>query len=139
MSNDEKLSAIYDRTAGRCHVCRKKLAYGNYGRRGSRGAWHVEHSKPRANGGTDHSNNLFAACIACNLEKSTNTSRTARGWHGGSRAPLSRQGIQQRRQQNAVGGAIIGGTFGWAVAGVSGTLLLGLLGLLIGDGADPEK
>src|SRR5260370_42060805 len=104
-----ELRQIYDRTSGYCHVCRKKLSFTNYGRPGDKGAWHVDHSKPRAKGGTDHGNNLYAACINCNLEKATFTTKTARGWNGSLRAPLSRRERKKARTGNAVAGGVIGG------------------------------
>ena len=66
---DKKLNAIYDRSRGYCHICGKKLAFINYGNFGKRGAWEVDHSKPRVKGGTDHPNNLYPACISCNRSK----------------------------------------------------------------------
>ena len=119
------LRDIYDRTSGYCHICGKKLSFTNYGCPGQKGAWHVEHSVPRAKGGTDHGNNLFAACIDCNLEKNTSTTKTARGWHGRSRAPLSREKRNQERTTNAVAGGVIGGAIG---------AFLGPLGAVIGAG-----
>ena len=58
MTND-RLNLIYDKTHGCCHLCHKKLAFINYGIYGAKGAWHIEHSKAKANGGTDHLNNLY--------------------------------------------------------------------------------
>lgn len=69
MFTEEKLKAIFQKTDGRCRYCGKQLAYSNHGARGRRGAWEVDHSRSRANGGSDHGNNLFAACIACNEDK----------------------------------------------------------------------
>src|SRR5689334_15780235 len=85
----QTVSSIYRRTCGYCHLCHAKLSLKNYGQPGKRGAWQVEHSVPRSKGGTDHLNNLFAACIGCNLDKSNRTTRTARGWNGKLRAPLN--------------------------------------------------
>lgn len=65
------LNTIYKKSGGYCHLCNKKLSRSNYGVHGTKGAWHVDHSKSRAKGGTDHMNNLYAACISCNLEKGT--------------------------------------------------------------------
>ncbi|HZW06078.1 MAG TPA: HNH endonuclease, partial [Phycisphaerales bacterium] len=62
----EQLTAIYDRTSGYCHLCGKKLALTNYAAHGHKGAWEVEHSVPRACGGSDRLNNLYAAHISCN-------------------------------------------------------------------------
>jgi len=58
MYTGDQLRAIYDRTAGRCHVCSKTLAFRNYGKMAERAAWEVDHSNPRISGGTDRSNNL---------------------------------------------------------------------------------
>jgi hypothetical protein len=120
---------IYDRTSGYCHLCKKKLSFTNYGRSGEKGAWHVEHSVPRAKGGTDHGNNLYAACIDCNLEKGTHTTQTARTWHGHGRAPLSREKRSEARANNAIAGGILGGIAGGALLGL---FELGPLGLVIG-------
>ncbi len=132
-----ELKRIYDRTSGYCHICRKKLSFTNYGRFGAKGAWHVEHSVPRAKGGTDHGNNLFAACIDCNLEKDTFTTQTARGWHGRSRAPLSREKRKPARTTNTLAGGVIGGIVGlpfgpWGVAIGAG------IGAKIGHSLKPD-
>lgn len=124
-----ELRTIYDRTSGYCHLCGKKLSFTNYGHAGSKGAWHVEHSVPRAKGGTDHGNNLYAACIDCNLEKGTHTTQTARTWHDRSRAPLSRKKRSEARTNNAIAGGFIGGIAGGALLGF---FELGPLGAVIG-------
>lgn len=103
MYSKEQLRSIFDRTAGECHICHKKVAFKNYGEFGEHGAWEVEHSKPRAKGGTDHRNNLYAAHIKCNREKGTVTTQTARSWHDQTRAPLSRE----EREAAAVGAALV--------------------------------
>ena len=82
--------AIYDRTSGKCHICGKKLARFNYALLDARGSWEVEHYIPVARGGTNHANNLFAACISCNRSKRDSTSRSARAQHGRSTAPSLR-------------------------------------------------
>jgi len=52
--SDDVLDRIFLRTDGRCHLCPEgRLCRSNYGKLGTRGAWEVEHSKARANGGTD--------------------------------------------------------------------------------------
>lgn len=68
--SDERLSEIFDKTDGKCRHCGKQLAFGNRGKNGNRGAWHVDHSVPRSKGGTDNLRNLWALCIGCNLDKS---------------------------------------------------------------------
>lgn len=67
----QKLKRIYDKTGGYCHICKKKLSRTNYGVYDAKGAWQVDHSKAKANGGTHHMNNLYPACIPCNQEKGT--------------------------------------------------------------------
>lgn len=109
------LRSIYDRTAGRCHLCGKQVCFTNYGDSEGRGGWEVEHSTPRAKGGTDHGNNLYPAHISCNRAKGTLTSRTVRAWHGRTRTPLSKERQEAIRESNAWAGAIIGGIAALAV------------------------
>ena len=90
-ADDNKLERIYRRTDGQCHICRKRLCFGNYGAIGKRGAWEIEHSRPRSKGGTDHLNNLYAACISCNRSKGNGTTASARGANGYRTAPLSEE------------------------------------------------
>jgi len=127
---------IYDRTAGRCHICGKRLARKNYGKHGQRGAWEIEHSVARARGGSDHGNNLYPACISCNRAKGTVTSRTARARNGRTRAPLSKQRRGQVRASRAVGGGLLG----LAAAGLVGAPLLIPAGIaaVVGYALDPE-
>jgi len=40
------LRRIFARTEGKCHICRKRLCFGNYGARDRKGAWEIEHSIP---------------------------------------------------------------------------------------------
>jgi len=69
------LRYIFDKTNGYCYHCRKKLAWKNYGVVGVRGAWEVDHSNPRAKGGTDYIRNLIPSCISCNRSKGILSSR----------------------------------------------------------------
>lgn len=69
MFSDEQLDRIFAKTDGRCRFCGKQLSRSNYGCRGRRGAWAVDHSVPAAGGGSSHMNNLFATCYACNEDK----------------------------------------------------------------------
>lgn len=55
-----KRAYVYERDGRRCTYCGVKVAFG---------ALHVDHSVSRANRGTNHLNNLRAACIPCNLAK----------------------------------------------------------------------
>src|SRR5258705_481166 len=63
MAGDEdRLNKIYDRTAGRCHIRRKRLSFQNYGRPGRRAAWGYAHQPAAA--GAKHP---IAAAAAGNL------------------------------------------------------------------------
>ena len=58
MQDEERRPRIYDKTGGYCHHCNRKLAWTNNGAPDRRGAWEIDHSKPKSLGGTDHLNNL---------------------------------------------------------------------------------
>jgi len=136
--SDEKLSAIYDKTNGYCHLCHRKLSYSNYGVQGSRGCWHVEHSTPRSNGGSDHLNNLYAACINCNLEKGTLHTKTIRRRNDVFRAPYSRNKRDRIREGNTLGGMIAGSMAG-AGFGPVGIIVGAVFGGLVGEELSPRK
>lgn len=136
--SDDQLERIYDRTSGYCHICHKKLSFVNYAQYGERGAWKVEHSRPKSQGGTSHGNNLFAACISCNRSKRAGRSRTARSRNGQSRAPYSRTKVNSKRSKNQLGGAITGGII-CSRFGPGGTVVGALLGALFGDKNTPKK
>lgn len=125
------LRVIYDRTDGYCHLCHGKLSFKNYGTLGDRGAWEVEHSRPRARGGTDHRNNLFPACVRCNRDKSDFTTRTARKWNGTTRAPYSKEAKREMRDENATAGGMLGGLIG-LVGGPAGAIVGAVVGAAIG-------
>lgn len=129
---------IYDRTDGYCHICHKKLSLKNYGVVGEHGAWEVEHSRPRSKGGTDHGNNLYAACIPCNRDKSNCCTRTARRWNGTTRAPFSKAKKAAERRENGILGGIAGGTIG-LVGGPVGVAIGALVGSQIGKAIRPAK
>ncbi len=126
----QELRKIYNRTSGYCHICHKKLALKNYGCFGERGAWEVEHSNPRANGGSNRLNNLYAGCISCNRSKGTNTTRAARMRRGKTRAPLC---VEKRRTAKLMNGLVYGG--GGALLGS----LLGPLGTLVGTAVGAKE
>jgi 5-methylcytosine-specific restriction endonuclease McrA len=138
MKDTERLKRIYSKTDGYCHLCHKKLSFHNHGKRGLKGAWHIEHSVAKANGGSNHLNNLFAACIDCNINKNTKHTRTIRRTNGVSRAPYNRQKKNNIRTSNtltgAAGGAIIGSYFGPA-----GTFFGSIIGAIFGDENSPKK
>ena len=133
------LRRIYDRTAGESHICWKKLAFTNYGKHGERGAWEVEHSIPRAVGGTDHLNNLYAAHTSCNRSKKHSTNYVARSEHGKTRAPNSAKKRKNERKENTVIGAGLCGLVGAAVAGPPGAVLGGIIGAAWGKSTKPKK
>jgi hypothetical protein len=100
--SDDKLNRIYDRTDGCCHLCGKKHSFCNYN-----STWEVEHSIPKLNGGTNHSNNLYVGCISCNRSKQANSTRRIRNWNGLKKAPLSRKKKQEQRENKIIGGLLI--------------------------------
>lgn len=61
---------IFRASKGICHLCKKPVALEHYNNHGHPQGWHVDHSRPIAKGGTHHINNLRAAHVKCNLEKS---------------------------------------------------------------------
>ena len=135
---DDDLDAIYNRTSGKCHLCHKKLARFNYADYGARGAWEVEHSVPKASGGTDHLNNLFPACITCNRSKNAGSTRSSRAANGRSRAPLNRKARRAAKTGSALVGAGLGAFVGSAF-GPLGTLVCGALGAHLGHMDDPDR
>lgn len=142
MAYDEaKRRAIYDKTAGRCHICHKKLALKNYGCQGSRGAWEVDHGVARARGGGDSLKNLLAACCDCNREKSSGTTRRARrrAGHGKTRAPMSLAAQEASRAQSAVVLGGLGALIGGSVGGPPGAWLGGIAGSTVGAILDPDE
>lgn len=134
---DGDLKRIFSRTEGSCHICRNKLCFNNHGKFGRRGGWEIEHSVPVSKGGTDHLNNLYAACISCNRSKGNATTRTARAEHGYRKAPPSKQ---QRARNAWAGGAI--GTLAMLFVPPPVRLLVAVVGAVtgawIGHSADPE-
>lgn len=135
----EQLDRIFDRTSGRCHICAKQLCRNNYGKSGARGAWEIEHSVAKCNGGTDHANNLFAAHISCNRKKGRVTTRTARAWNGKTRAPMSVMRRTKARNENTFLGTVAGGIAGFVIAGPIGALAGSVAGGKFGRSLDPDK
>ena len=134
--SEEKLNKVYDRTSGKCHICHKKLAFSNYGTVGARAAWEVEHSVPKANGGTDHMNNLYAACIPCNCSKGASTTRAARAKNGKTVAPLSTKQYKKAQTNHTIAGGGVGAVIGGLVAGRPGAFIGGALGALFSNNAN---
>jgi 5-methylcytosine-specific restriction endonuclease McrA len=131
----ERLRDIFERTDGHCHICGIRLVFSRYGHPGG---WEVEHSIPVSSGGSDRLSNLYAAHMVCNREKGARTTRTARGWHGRSKAPLSHDRKENIRENNRLGWGTAGALTGGAIAGPAGFIVGGILGALFGDGINPE-
>ena len=135
--NTEQLIAIFSRTSGRCHLCHGKLALRNYGVPAARGAWHVEHSKPRARGGTNHGNNLLPAHVGCNLRKGTQSTRSIRQANGKKRKPMSFERRERVREKNQFVGATAGAAIGLLVGGPIGAFLGTFVGAVYGSEVRP--
>jgi hypothetical protein len=136
--SDERLTQIYDKTSGKCHICCGKLAFRNYALFGGRGAWEVEHSIPKALGGTEHLNNLYAAHIYCNRNKRIYSTRSCRAQHGRSRAPLSASRRSERKSDSAVGGGLVGGVIGGVFGGPWGAAIGASIGAKLQYDLDPD-
>ncbi len=134
----ERLNKVFCKTDGFCHICHTKLNYSNYGQRDTKGGWEIEHSIPRAKGGTDHLNNLFPACPSCNLAKGTLHTRTARKKHGKARAPLNGKVKRQIQESNTIIGSIVGAGAGLILGGPPLALLGGLIFGAIGSDLSPR-
>lgn len=134
----KELCRVYDRASGYCHICGKKLAFSNYARLGWRGAWEVEHSRPRTRGGSNRLGNLFPAHVECNRDKGIVSTRAARMWYGRLRAPLSRQRRLKAKRVNAVAGGILGALIG-SIAGPASAALGILIGASLGYKSNPDE
>ena len=135
----EKLYKIFQKTDGYCHICHRKLCLINYGIHGSKGAWQIEHSKAWANGGSDHMNNLYPACIPCNIDKGTRHIKTVRSQYGTTRAPYSKAKKQKLKNDSIADGALIGVSIGFALGGPAGGLIGSFIGGLLGNESAPKK
>lgn len=136
--NEEKLNKIFDKTRGKCHLCHKQLAFFNYGIVGAKSAWEIEHSKPKSRGGSDHLNNLYAACITCNREKGNGTNYSVRSKNGVRKAPLPENSRRKAVIANTAKGALAGAAIG-RLLGPGGIIIGGAIGALVGNEADPDE
>ena len=84
-------------------------------------------------------NNLFAACIKCNCDKTNMTTATARCWNGKSKAPMCPEKRQAAKFGNGVAGAVAGGLTGAAVAGPLGAVIGAVAGACFGSSANPDR
>jgi len=135
---DDQLEYVFDRTSGHCHLCHRKLSFCNYALIGERGAWEVEHSNPRARGGTNRLNNLYAAHIRCNRSKGARSTRSIRRQNGYARAPLSVRARRTESFENMIAGGGLG-MFVGALGGPPGIILGGLIGASLGYDQKPYR
>ena len=136
--SDERLTQIFDKTSGRCHICCRKVAFCNYRNFGARGAWEVEHSIPKALGGTDHLNNLYPAHISCNRSKGTYSTKSTRSQYGRSKAPLSVARRRQKKTDSAIEAGFWGAIAGGLLAGPWGAAIGASIGAKDAYDRDPD-
>lgn len=136
--SNERLNKIYDKTSGKCHLCHKKLAFTNYGLAGAKGAWEIEHSKPKSLGGTNHLNNLFPACISCNRQKSNGTNYSVQKKHSVRNAPLSVSARRKAEAANVAKGVLVGAAIG-RMLGPAGVIAGGIIGGVLGYDSDVDR
>jgi 5-methylcytosine-specific restriction endonuclease McrA len=62
-----ELRSIFERSCGRCQICKKRWKLADHGKTG----WHVDHVVANSGGGsgTENMENLQVACAQCNLKK----------------------------------------------------------------------
>jgi 5-methylcytosine-specific restriction endonuclease McrA len=129
----DRLNDIYDRTAGRCHICGRGTVFRNYGLVGAAGAWEVEHSRPRALGGTNRLNNLYCAHVGCNRAKGVRSTRAVRARYGRTRAPLSVTRRQTLAAENTFLAGALGAIVGARLGGSNGAVFGALLGMCLAE------
>lgn len=138
MNTDEERKKIFEKTDGRCHICRKQLAFHNYGKLNGEGIWEIEHSNPRAKGGSDRLVNKYPACVSCNRSKGAGSTRKARAKHDYKRAPYSRK----KKTEHAITGGTIGFFLSWIFVPphirIPLTLCSAVVGARIGYTAEPD-
>lgn len=134
----ERLTKIFDKTDGNCHLCHKELIFENHGLQDVEYSWHIEHSKPKASGGTDHLNNLYPACAKCNLEKGTLKTSVIRKRKGVIRAPLAKTKKAEIKRINTIDGAVLGGILG-ILGGPIAMLSFSIIGGIVGNKITLEK
>jgi hypothetical protein len=128
--DESKRRAVFGKTNGHCHICHGPLAYSNYGNHGTRGAWEIDHSIPRARGGTDHLNNLYPAHTSCNRCKQHRSNAGVRREYGQTRAPLSAAAMEELKAGDALTGALSIGLLGARFFGPAGFLVGAVVGAI---------
>lgn len=134
--DDYSRRAIFAKSNGICHLCWKSIAFANYGNHGARGAWEIDHSVPRARGGTDHLNNLYAAHTVCNRTKQARSSASVRRDNGHSRPPMSAVAMEELKAGDAWTGAFSGALVGARFGGLPGMLIGAAIGAVVASGVD---
>lgn len=84
-------------------------------------------------------NNLYAACIPCNRDKSNATTRTARNWNGKTRAPMSTERRKRAKGENIFLGAVYGGLAGLVIGGPVGAVAGAFAGGKFGRSLNPDE
>lgn len=110
----ETIELVFEKSDGKCHYCGKQLSWANYGRRDARGGWEIDHLKPRSWGGTDHLNNLVAACWTCNLDKSDSSSQTFKHYA----EPLKQERKSKKVEKAIVKAVGVAAIFGLVIGGL---------------------
>lgn len=67
-----KRGDTYHKTDGKCAYCGGKLE--------PFGTWHIDHAKPRKQGGSNEFDNLWPACANCNGQKKGKTAPEFQCW-----------------------------------------------------------
>ncbi|MGE3703081.1 MAG: HNH endonuclease [Hyphomicrobiaceae bacterium] len=128
MFDEATRRTVFEKSNRLCHLCWQPIAYSNYGNHGARGAWEIDHSIPRAQGGTDHLNNLYAAHTRCNRSKQTRSSASVRRENGHTRPPMSAAALKELKAGDAWTGAFSVGLLGLRFGGIPGLLLGAAIG-----------
>ncbi len=128
--DNETRRAVFAKSNALCHLCWKPIAFSNYGNHGARGAWEIDHSVPKSQGGTDHLNNLYAAHTICNRAKQARSSASVRRENGHSRPPMSAAAMKKLKAGDALAGAISGGLLGARFGGPPGMLIGAIIGAI---------
>lgn len=80
----EEKREIFDSNNGKCALCGKELVFNLHGNTEEEGGWEIDHSRAKADGGTEHRNNLQPMCWECNRKKSDMSMRDAKEKFGNS-------------------------------------------------------
>lgn len=138
--SEEQLDKIFTKRRGKCSHCHEPIVRAAYNVAGAAGGWHVDHSRPIAEGGhPTHMNNLEPAHIVCNREKGTRSARSMRAGKGVRRPPLTPAQAAQVRGGRAgiAGGVTLVGALALGATGPA-ALLLAATAALVGGSIDPD-